>query len=53
MLSWGAHAAAAGELQGSGALGPVEGFGLDVLETAAAGAGLARVRDHPFTAQRA
>jgi short subunit dehydrogenase-like uncharacterized protein len=42
MLSWGAQCAAAGGLQGSGALGPVEGFGLDVLQKGAAEAGLAR-----------
>jgi len=42
MLSWGAQHAAAGALQGTGALGPVEGFGLDVLGTGAAEAGLAR-----------
>jgi short subunit dehydrogenase-like uncharacterized protein len=42
MLSWGAQRAAAGALQDTGALGPVEGFGLDVLQTGAAEAGLAR-----------
>jgi hypothetical protein len=42
MLAWGADRAAAGALLGTGALGPVEGFGLDILETAAAEAGLAR-----------
>jgi short subunit dehydrogenase-like uncharacterized protein len=42
ILAWGAHRAAAGALQGTGALGPVEGFGLDVLQTGAAEAGLAR-----------
>jgi short subunit dehydrogenase-like uncharacterized protein len=42
MLSWGAQRAAAGALQGIGALGPAEGFGLDVLQTGAAEAGLAR-----------
>jgi short subunit dehydrogenase-like uncharacterized protein len=42
MLSWGAHRAAAGALQGTGALGPVEAFGLDLLQTGAAEAGLAR-----------
>ena len=44
MLSWGARAAAAGGLKGTGALGPVEGFGLDVLKTGAAETGLTRVR---------
>jgi short subunit dehydrogenase-like uncharacterized protein len=42
MLSWGADRAAVGALHGTGALGPVEGFGLDVLERGAAKAGLAR-----------
>ena len=42
MLAWGADRAAAGALQGTGALGPVDGFGLDILETGAAEAGLAR-----------
>jgi short subunit dehydrogenase-like uncharacterized protein len=42
ILAWGAHRAAAGAVQGTGALGPVEGFGLDVLQTGAAEAGLAR-----------
>jgi short subunit dehydrogenase-like uncharacterized protein len=42
MLAWGAQAAAAGALSGSGALGPVEAFGLDVLQTGAVQAGLTR-----------
>ena len=42
MLAWGADRAAAGALRGTGALGPVDGFGLDVLQTGAAEAGLAR-----------
>lgn len=42
MLAWGAERAAAGELQGTGALGPVDGFGLDALERGAAEAGIAR-----------
>jgi short subunit dehydrogenase-like uncharacterized protein len=42
MLGWGAAAAARGELQGTGALGPVDGFGLDALEAGAAEAGIAR-----------
>ena len=42
MLAWAAETAAAGGLQGSGALGPVEAFGLDALETGAAEAGLSR-----------
>lgn len=41
-LAWGAERAAAGQLRGSGALGPVDGFGLDELETAAAEYGLTR-----------
>lgn len=41
MLSWGAQRAAAGALQDTGALGPVEGFGLESLQTGAAEAGLA------------
>ncbi len=40
MLAWGAIAAEAGALQGSGALGPVDAFGLDVLQEGAAGAGM-------------
>ena len=43
MLAWGAMRAAGGGLQGSGALGPVDGFGLDELEAGAAEAGIARV----------
>jgi short subunit dehydrogenase-like uncharacterized protein len=42
ILSWGADRAAAGALQGVGALGPAEGFGLDALEGGAAEAGLVR-----------
>ncbi|WIX76833.1 hypothetical protein QRX50_36210 [Amycolatopsis carbonis] len=42
MLSWGGQQAAAGALQDTGALGPIEGFGLDPLPTGAAEAGLAR-----------
>jgi short subunit dehydrogenase-like uncharacterized protein len=40
MLAWGARAAAAGKLSGVGALGPVDGFGLDVLQDGVAEAGL-------------
>ncbi len=43
MLAWGAERAAAGELQGTGALGPVDGFGLDALEAGVAEAGIKRV----------
>jgi short subunit dehydrogenase-like uncharacterized protein len=42
MLAWGAITAAAGGLRGSGALGPVDAFGLDELEAGAADAGIAR-----------
>jgi short subunit dehydrogenase-like uncharacterized protein len=42
ILAWGAERAAAGGLEGTGALGPVDAFGLDVLEAGAAEAGLAR-----------
>lgn len=42
MLAWGAEQAAAGELHGTGALGPVEAFGLDELERGVAAAGIAR-----------
>lgn len=42
-LAWGAMTAAAGGLQGTGALGPVDGFGLDALEAGCAEAGIARV----------
>jgi short subunit dehydrogenase-like uncharacterized protein len=43
ILAWGAERAAAGELQGSGALGPADGFGLDALETGCREAGIARL----------
>ena len=42
-LAWGAETAASGGLQRTGALGPVDGFGLDALEAGCAEAGLARV----------
>jgi short subunit dehydrogenase-like uncharacterized protein len=42
MLCWGARRAAAGALRDTGALGPVEGFGLDALQAGAAEAGLVR-----------
>jgi short subunit dehydrogenase-like uncharacterized protein len=42
MLAWAGERAAAGGLQGTGALGPVDGFGLDALEQGAAEAGLRR-----------
>lgn len=43
VLAWGAERAAAGGLRGVGALGPVDGFGLDELEDGCAQAGIARV----------
>ena len=42
MLAWAATSAAGGALLGSGALGPVDGFGLDALEDGVAQAGIAR-----------
>jgi short subunit dehydrogenase-like uncharacterized protein len=42
MLAWGAHAAATGRLQGTGALGPVAAFGLDALCEGARSAGIER-----------
>jgi short subunit dehydrogenase-like uncharacterized protein len=41
ILAWGAERAAAGDLQGTGALGPVDGFGLEVLTDGCAQAGIA------------
>jgi short subunit dehydrogenase-like uncharacterized protein len=41
-LAWGAQTAAAGGLQGTGALGPVDGFGLDALQHGCTEAGIAR-----------
>jgi short subunit dehydrogenase-like uncharacterized protein len=42
-LAWGAETAARGGLQGTGALGPVDAFGLEALEAGCAEAGIARV----------
>src|SRR4051794_482642 len=42
ILAWGAQAAAGGDLQGAGALGPADGFGLAALERGCAEAGIAR-----------
>ena len=42
VLAWGAQRAAEGGLRGTGALGPVDGFGLDELEAGVAEAGIAR-----------
>jgi len=43
ILAWGATTAAAGGLRSAGALGPVDGFGLDALAEGVAGAGIAAV----------
>jgi short subunit dehydrogenase-like uncharacterized protein len=43
ILAWGAHAAASGALRGTGALGPVDAFGLDDLAAGTAEAGISRV----------
>lgn len=42
MIAWAAEQAVAGGLQGVGALGPVDGFGLEALERGAAEAGIRR-----------
>ena len=42
VLAWGADAAAGGGLRGTGALGPVDAFGLDALEAGVGAAGIAR-----------
>ena len=42
MLAWGATTAAGGGMHGTGALGPVDAFGLDALEAGVAEAGIAR-----------
>jgi short subunit dehydrogenase-like uncharacterized protein len=42
ILAWGAQRALEGGLQGAGALGPVDGFGLDALEAGVAEAGIER-----------
>ncbi len=44
MLAWGARTAAAGRLQGTGALGPVAAFGLEALSEGARAAGIERAR---------
>ena len=41
MLAWGAVRAAAGDVRGTGALGPVQAFGPEALAEAAADAGIA------------
>ena len=60
MLAWAAERAAAGELKGTGALGPVDGFGLEQLAAGVAEAGIAEEggpgraqRSGPVTATRA
>ena len=45
ILAWGAMAAAAGGAKGSGAMGPVEAFGLEALEAGCAEAGISRRAD--------
>jgi short subunit dehydrogenase-like uncharacterized protein len=45
LLAWGARRAAAQGVRGTGALGPVEAFGLDALTAGAAEAGLVRSQD--------
>ena len=42
LLAWGATTAAEGGVQGTGALGPVQAFGLDGLLAGAATAGITR-----------
>jgi short subunit dehydrogenase-like uncharacterized protein len=42
ILAWGAQTAAAGDLQGTGALGPIDGFGLGPLQRGVADAGITR-----------
>jgi hypothetical protein len=46
MLAWAAGTAATHGVRPAGALGPVEAFGLDSLETACAAAGFHRERPH-------
>ncbi len=56
MLAWGADRAAAGALKGTGALGPVDAFGLDELVEGCAWAGLSEegagreARERPVSA---
>ena len=42
ILAWGAERAAAGKVEGTGALGPVDAFGLEELEAGCAEAGIRR-----------
>jgi short subunit dehydrogenase-like uncharacterized protein len=50
ILAWGAERAAAGGLRGTGALGPVDGFGLDELQSGCAEAGLTADLARPVAA---
>jgi hypothetical protein len=43
LLAWGAQQALAGRVLGSGALGPVDAFGLDAFVSGCASLGLQRV----------
>jgi short subunit dehydrogenase-like uncharacterized protein len=43
LMAWGAEAALAGELRATGALGPIEAFGLDRLQAGLARAGIHRL----------
>ena len=45
LLAWAATHAARGGLEGTGALGPVDAFGLEPLQAGAATAGLERADD--------
>ncbi|HEU0025391.1 MAG TPA: saccharopine dehydrogenase NADP-binding domain-containing protein [Thermoleophilaceae bacterium] len=47
ILAWGAERAAAGGLQGTGALGPADGFGLDALVEGCREAGISEQGDQP------
>jgi short subunit dehydrogenase-like uncharacterized protein len=47
MLAWGAERAAAGDLPAAGALGPVDGFGLDELVAGCAEAGIGEKEERP------
>ena len=47
ILAWGASRAAAGEMSGVGAVGPVDAFGLEELEAGCAEAGIKRSRTLP------
>jgi len=53
MLAWGADRVAAGALKGTGALGPVDAFGLDELVAGCAEAGISEQRSAGAGAPRA